>query len=212
MSLITRRFAAVAGTAGLLLPIAACDDRPIGPADGPGLQFSYDGARSGVYRSDAADPTISAEGLPEIGSWAVARTDSLDGLVIAGFSPTDESKGDLFILQLNERREGIFEPCISSGTHGCHGRLFIGVLLDDLVNLQIDDHLEIVDGSVDLAEASDERIRGTFELTLESLDGNRTITATDGVVDLPYSSELFEGGSIACLARNLLAGTNEPCS
>lgn len=201
---------------GLVLAVAALaacnDDDPVEPEPGdePGLGFEYDGARSGAYQSEDAEPTIGSNGLPEFGSWAVARPDSVGGLVIAAFEPTGDEAGDVFILQLLEIRTGVFEPCGIFASGGCHGRFFIGVVLDDLAT--VEEAFEITDGRVEITEASAERVRGTFEATFESQDGSRTINVTDGVIDVPFSEDPFLGGGIACLARNLEAGTNESCA
>lgn len=194
-----------------LVPLSACDDDALAPVQNPGLEFSYAGDRSGSFGSDPGSPATTGEGLPEFGSWSVARPDSLGGLVIAGLSPANEDVADLFILQLDDIREGSFDPCGPGAGGGCHGRLFVGVVLDNLASLTFDEYFEIVDGSVSISEASATRIRGTFEATLENQDGSATITLADGVINVPFSSEVYEGGGIACLARNLQAGTTDPC-
>ncbi len=149
---IKGRFSATCALVFMLLPLGACDEEPIAPGANPGLEFTYDGARSGIYRSEAGSPATSPEGLPEFGSWSVARPDSLGGLVIAGFAPTGANEGDVFILQLDDIRVGSFEPCNVFGGGGCHGRFFVGVILDDLASLTFEEYFEIVDGRVDITE------------------------------------------------------------
>jgi hypothetical protein len=195
-----------------LTVLAGCgdDDGPAGPgSNSSGLGFTYDGARSGSYQSDGGAPTIGSDGLPEFGSWSVARPDSLGGLVIVGFQPTGSDKGDVFILQLTETRTGVFEPCGIFAGGGCHGRFFVGVDLTQLAS--VEEAYEITDGRVEITEITADRLKGTFEATFESQDGTRTIDVTAGVIDVPLSSDPFVGGGIACLARNLEDGTNEPC-
>lgn len=201
-----------------LLSVSGCDDdgTVAPPEQLPGLEFSFAGDRSGTYQSDGRLPTIAADGLPEFGSWAVARPDSLGGLVIAGFDgevggfgPLDNGLGDVFILQLDDIREGTFEPCGIFANGGCHGRFFVGVVLADLATVQ--DAFEITDGSVEIVEASASRIRGSFDATFTSADGTRTITVVDGVIDVPFSNNLSVANGVACLARNLVEGTNESC-
>ncbi len=203
-----------------LISLTACDDdETTAPSDDPlpGLEFSFAGAETGTYQSDGRVPDISANGLPAFGSWAVARPDSLGGLVIAGFDdevggfgPIDNGLGDVFILQLNEIRDGVFEPCGIFASGGCHGRFFVGVVLTDLAT--VEDAFEITDGRVEIIEASASRIRGSFDATFTSADGARTITVVDGVIDVPFSNDPFVANGIGCLARNLQAGTNEPCT
>lgn len=196
--------------AGALLSATGCDEDSTGPEPNlEGLVFSYSGDRSGSYDGEGSTPSIGSNGRPEFGSWSVARPDSLGGLVIAGFDPTDTDVGDVFILQLDDIREGAFEPCGIFAGGGCHGRFFVGVVLTDLATVQ--DAFEITSGRVEITEVAATRIRGTFEATFTSGDGNRTITVTDGMIDVPFSNEGSVADGIACLARNLEDGTNEPC-
>lgn len=201
-----------------LLSLTACEDETTAPPDDPlpGLEFSFAGADSGTYQSDGRVPNIATSGLPAFGSWSVARPDSLGGLVIAGFDgevpgfgPLDNGLGDVFILQLDEIREGVFEPCGIFASGGCHGRLFVGVVLADLAT--VENAYEISEGRVEIIQAGSSRIRGSFDATFTSGDGTRTITVTDGQIDVPFSSDPFVADGISCLARNLQAGTNEPC-
>lgn len=183
-------------------------DEPTQPADESGLEFTYGGDRTGSYASEGV-PTIGSGGLPEVNSWAIARPDSLGGMVIAAFEPSGETTGDLFILQLHPIGTGEFTPCNIFTGEGCHGRLIIGVDIEDLT--AVEDWFEIVSGSVTLSEASDTRVRGTFSVTLENQDGSQTITVDDGVIDVPFSSDQQLGHGLSCLARNLRDGTNDPC-
>jgi len=184
------------------------DDEVTQPADESGVEFTYGGDRSGSYASEGV-PTIGSGGLPEVGSWAIARPDSVGGMVIAAFEPSGETTGDLFILQLHPIGTGEFSPCNINAGEGCHGRLIIGVNTDDFT--VVEDWFEITSGSVTLTEVSDTRVRGTFSVTLEDLDGSQTITVDDGVIDVPFSNDQQLGHGLACLARNLRDGTNEPC-
>jgi hypothetical protein len=188
---------------------AGCgDDEPTEPADESGLEFTYGGDRSGTYASEGV-PTIGSGGLPEVDSWAIARADSLGGMVIAAFEPSGATTGDLFILQLHPIRTGEFTPCDINAGEGCHGRLIIGVDTEDFT--AVEDWFEISSGSVTLTEASDTRVRGTFSIVLENQDQTQTITIDDGVIDVPFSSDQQVGTGLSCLARNLRDGTNAPC-
>lgn len=188
---------------------AGCgDDEPTEPAEESGLEFTYGGDRTGSYASEGV-PSIGSGGLPEVGSWAIARPDSLGGMVIAAFEPSGTTTGDLFILQLHPIGTGEFTPCNISAGEGCHGRLIIGVDIEDFT--VVEEWFEITSGSVTLTEASSTRVRGTFSITLENQDGTETITVTDGVIDVPFSSDQQLSHGLSCLARNLRDGTNEPC-
>jgi len=184
------------------------DDEPTEPGEQSGLEFTYGGDRSGSYTGDGV-PTIGSGGLPEVGSWAMARPDSLGGMVIAAFEPSGETTGDLFILQLHPIGTAEFTPCNIYAGEGCHGRLIIGVDIEDFT--VVEEWFEITSGSVTLTEASSTRVRGTFSITLENQDGTETITVDDGVIDVPFSNDQQLSHGLSCLARNLRDGTNEPC-
>ncbi len=108
----------------LPLVVGCNDDDPVGPGNLEGISFTFSGDTSGTYL--AGGPLmVDSTGVPEFGSWAIqAQPDSLGGLVIASFRPTVEPKGDLFVLQLDQRRLGPFTPCEPNGA--CHGRVFFG--------------------------------------------------------------------------------------
>jgi hypothetical protein len=196
--------------AGALLATAGCNEESTEPVENlDGLAFSYSGALSGSYDGEGNVPAIGSNGRPEFGSWSVARPDSLGGLVIVGFDPTDTDVGDLFILQLDDIREGVWEPCGILAGGGCHGRFIVGVVLTELATAQ--DAFEMASGRVEITEATDTRIRGIFEATFTSGDGNRTISVTEGVIDVPFTDERSLANGLSCLARNLENGTNEPC-
>ncbi|MGD8699768.1 MAG: hypothetical protein PVJ43_10785 [Gemmatimonadales bacterium] len=188
--------------------VGCSEDEPTEPAEGSGLDFTYGGDRSGSYTSEGV-PSIGSGGLPEVDSWAIARPDSLGGMVIAAFEPGGETTGDLFILQLHPIGTGEFTPCNINAGEGCHGRLIIGVDIEDFT--VVEEWFEIASGSVTLTEASSTRVRGTFSITLENLDQTQTITVTDGVIDVPFSNDPQLSHGLSCLARNLRDGTNEPC-
>lgn len=189
--------------------LAGCgDDELTEPAEQSGLEFTYGGDRSGTYASEGA-PTIGSSGLPEVSSWAIARPDSLGGMVIAAFEPSGATTGDLFILQLHPIRTGEFTPCDIYAGEGCHGRLIIGVDTEDFT--VVEEWFEITSGSVTLSEASETRVRGSFSITLENQDATETITIDDGVIDVPFSNDQQLSHGLSCLARNLRDGTNEPC-
>ncbi len=56
-----------------------------------GLAFSFGGDLSGTYRA-AGTPVVGGDGQPEFGSWAIAaEADSLGGLVLAAFCPSEDA-------------------------------------------------------------------------------------------------------------------------
>ena len=177
--------------------------------DPSGIAFHYSGTESGTHES-GGDVQVGSDGLPAAGSWAIARPDSLGGLVIAGFEATGPGTGDLFILQIPDQAERAYACTLHGIDDGCHGRLFLGVSLADPA--ATDGVYVVVSGSVSLTELSDDRLRGSFSLGLaESGEGTATLEIDQGEMDLPYAEDVTLANGIACLARNLVEGRNERC-
>jgi hypothetical protein len=199
-------------TALTITSLLGCDTGagPAGPGLEPeGLSFSYSGAAAGTYQSSGM-LTLDTDGVPSLGSWAVARPDSLSGLVVAGFDRTDETKGNLFILQLTRRNPGEY-TCSHPGTDGgCHGRLFIGVRPSDPAAVESVFH--VTAGTTVLTTVGPDRAIGTFDLTL-TRDGaeGEVIVVENGTMDVAFMNDVLLAHGLACLARNLEEGTNVPC-
>lgn len=165
----------------LAFPLVGCDDAdPAGPDVVEGVSFTFSGDTSGTYA--ASDPVrLDTGGVPEFGSWAIqAQPDSLGGLAIASFRATADPKGDLFVLQLDQRRLGPFTPCEPNGA--CHGRVFFGYHA-----AQFEDYFEIVSGTVTIDELGNGRLKGTFRFTARDQGGTgtRTLVVDDGEFDVP---------------------------
>lgn len=188
------RAIALAGlVAGFLL---ACDDAT-GPGDAPSVGFDYAGALEGRFSSEAGPPVLSVEGVPEFGEWTLAAAgDSVGGVVVSGFRVSDET-GDLFVLQLTERRTGSFTCGIGLE---CHGRILFGI--PDHAGLppaQAERWFEITSGTVELGRAEGARLVGTFSFTArdEGGTGPNELTVEDGSFDLPLEAQAA-GRSILC--------------
>ncbi|HEX2203927.1 MAG TPA: hypothetical protein VHG91_11540 [Longimicrobium sp.] len=189
--------------------LSACDGGPDDP--GPvaaGLNFTYAGARSGEHRSGGT-PSLTQAGVPSFGAWAMANADSVGGVMLAGFDPTTSPEGNFFILQLRPAGTGSFD-CAAGGQGGCHGRFIVGVDTGDLTAAP-EGWYEVVDGSVDIAEATATRLVGSFEATLVDAETNDTIHVADGTIDVPFSASPNLSDGINCWARNVQNGTNQPC-
>lgn len=190
--------AACADAAGTLLP----------NPDAEGISFRYSGAASGSHESSG---TLAAgtDGLPAGGSWALARPDSLGGLVIAGFEATGPATGDLFILQLPDPEAGVHTCTLHGADGGCHGRLFLGVdLRDAAVTGGV---YPVTSGTATIDELTDDWLRGAFDLTLAAPEGGEPLQVTDGAMDVEYATDVTLANGVACLARNLVEGRNERC-
>ncbi len=156
------------------------DDGPAGPGRVEGISFTFSGDTSGTYVAGGS-MRVDSTGVPEFGNWAIqAQPDSLGGLVIASFRPTADPKGDLFVLQLDQRRLGPSTPCEPNGA--CHGRVFFGFHA-----AQFDDYFEIVSGTITIDELGNGRLKGTFQFTARDQGGTgtRTLVVNDGVFDVP---------------------------
>jgi hypothetical protein len=176
--------------------LAGCDETGNGPEGISGLAFSFSGDLSGSYLA-AGTPVVGGDGQPEFGSWAIAaEADSLGGLVLAAFRPSEEPKGDLFVLQLTPLAVGTFTPCEANAD--CHGRVIFGY--DSGL---FDQYFEITSGIVTIAEITDDRLHGTFQFVAhdEGGAGPQVITVEDGEFDVP-----FVAGAEESAVKRLLSG------
>jgi hypothetical protein len=167
--------------------LAGCDETGNGPESISGLSFSFSGDLSGSYLA-AGTPVVGGDGQPEFGSWAIAaEADSLGGLVLAAFRPSEDLKGDLFVLQLTPLGSGTFTPCEPNAD--CHGRVFFGYH-----GSLFDHYFEITSGSVTVAEIAGGRLRGSFQFVAhdEGGTGDQVITVDDGEFDVPFAGTAEE--------------------
>ncbi|UCC81765.1 MAG: hypothetical protein JSW46_12225 [Gemmatimonadota bacterium] len=184
---------ALAGGFAVATSLAGCDETGDGPEGINGLAFSFSGDLSGSYLA-AGTPVVGGDGQPEFGSWAIAaEADSLGGLVLAAFRPSEDPIGDLFVLQLTSLGTGTFTPCESNAD--CHGRVFFGY--DGGL---FDHYFEITSGSVTIAEIAEGRLRGTFQFVArdEGGTGTQVITVDDGEFDVPFVGTA-EGNAVKCM-------------
>ena len=175
-----------------------------GPMDGGVLSFRYAGDFQGVFSVPSVTPRFSIEGVPLFDYWALAATgDSLGGVVVAGFriaATDDMTRGDLFVLQLDDLRTGDFD-CQPSGE--CHGRVLFGIPDSGGCGvLPAQDYFEITSGQVSVTRADAGRIAGTFSFTArdEGGTGTRTITVEDGSFELSFVGA-NPGISVVCMGE-----------
>lgn len=194
--------------AGGVIAMAGCQDSPLEPGtpETGTLAMSY--VDGGGFQAAGAPVFSGSEVAP--GPFAIAVPDSLGGVVVSAFSQTGGTRGDLFILQLGEGRQGTFSPCDMFSS--CHGRLLEDIDAADLAD--VGRAWEIVEGSVQVDAFSPDHIRGSFEgLVLESPAPGQDSTSSgtiaterrtveDGTFDLPLLSEDEGVGVMRCfLAR-----------
>lgn len=215
MSTPVRRTTSVLLPLLAVLALASCEGGAepfVPPAGGDGLSFTYAGAASGSYRSSGG-VSLRADGLPGFGQWAVARADSVGGIVVAGLEPTGGNRGNLFILQLRGKEPGEYR-CSYMGTvpgaSKCYGTLIVGIDLNDLS--KPGEYYYMDSGTVTVTALSADRIRGTFGVGLRALkDESKRITVTDGRIDVPYAEGMAMFAGLTCLVENLRSGRNAPC-
>lgn len=196
------------------LALASCEGGadPLFPPAGDGLAFVYGGAASGSYRA-SGDAALRPDGLPGFGRWAVARADSVGGIVVAGLEPTGGGRGNLFILQLRGRETGEYRCSYlgtGAGARKCYGTLIVGIDLDD--PSRPGEHYYVDSGTVTVTALTADRIRGSFGVGLRALrDESKRITVTDGRIDVPYAEGMAMFNGLTCLVENLRSGRNAPC-
>jgi hypothetical protein len=213
----TSTCAGVALAAGLFLG-AGCDDGTTGPGpDGvEGVHFQYSGARSGTFQVSGA-PTLDTDGSVNYGEWTAAQLDSVGGLVIASFRPTESPNGDLFILQLGPAAVRSWNDLCGTGTQEngdrCGGRLLVSFDAQTLQTLTPADHYEAVSGSATITELTETRVKGTFSLVMRNNygDGTETITLSNGQFDAPIIGGAT-GNAVLCVVKRVTSDTSDPCA
>lgn len=193
-------------TVPVLLAAGACGD-PLGPGDPDAVAFRYEGALEGRFAAPADTPSVSVEGVPIFGEWALAAAgDSLGGVVIGAFRTSGEERGDLFVLQLVSLRTGDFD--CAPGTE-CHGRVLFGIA--DQGGLPVgpaERYFEIVSGEIRVTTAGPDRISGSFSFVArdEGGAGAATLTVEDGTFDLPFA-RLALGQTVLCFGGQATGGS-----
>lgn len=196
--------------AGSTLAVAGCGDSPTGPTEPDGSNLTLNYSDGGQYLASGT-PSVDG-GQISASSFAVAFTDSVGGVVIAGFQLKDETRGDLFVLQLKDTRSGSFGPC--GANQDCHGRIVEDF---DAQTRQTTGgpYFEIVSGSVQVDQAGPDRLKGSItDLVLQAQDSVRPDrTIESGTFDLQLLSDQ-EGkaalASLLCEAAQPLSGVGCP--
>lgn len=190
-------------TFAVLLSLSGCERDAAGP--GPD-------STAGV-RFDDGDAIHAAHGSPHAGGildleFAVARADSVGGFVLVSYDRTQGEAGNLFVLQA-PRATRSFECALHAGP--CHGRYIIGVR--DGSTVTADRWFHVTDGTLEVTQIGPDRLRGSFRLTLDAMDGkpDAIITAENGTFDVPWIAGQVTDGALACLL--LLVGMGDgPCA
>ena len=196
-----------AGSAALLffpaaLAFMGCEESGTGPdyTDFEGVSLTFEG--SALWETHQS-PTFT-DGQVDPGPFTMAFPDSVGGWVIGGFLPTQSPAGDLFILQLTERRTGTFSPC--SPNEDCHGRMLEGIDPNDLEAGAT--YWEIVSGSVTVDGTGDGRLRGFFtDLVFQQADSEETRTATEGGFNVELLSDAEGVAIMRCFIERMTGGS-----
>lgn len=181
--------------------LASCSEAT-GPDDGADghLSFTYGGERF-----EAAGFPLVVEGDLSAADYAVAIPDSVGGLIIASFQLDEGTRGDLFILQLTERRVGEHGPCQDSSP--CHGRIFLGI---DAANPYDAGALwTLVDGTVSIASLTADRVTGSFTDLAYSGPGDARsmLQVEEGTFQLPLLTEAEGREAMQCFLTRLTGGS-----
>lgn len=188
--------------AACAVTLAACSDTPTRPDASARIDFGIAAGEPGHYFA-AGSPSGSRPATLLASSFAAAMADSVGGLVVVGFQPTDPQHGDVFILQVRATSPGTYTCAgpLSVG-EGCYGELMTGVARGDPA--PPDRIFWITDGQVSLSTVGT-RVAGTLQLSLAADDtlGADTIAVSDGTFDVPMSDASVSGG-LQCLIAYLL--------
>ena len=200
------RFITIAATAALL---GACaSDEPAGPGAefDEGVHFAQ---TSGVAHSASGSPSGSNGSLLNA-EFAVAREDSVGGIVIMSYDASAGGAGNLLVLQA-PRQATTFE-CAIHGTE-CHGRVISLITTED-GSIGAARYYHLSSGNLTMTEVGPERLRGTFAGTFTANDDEApasfTAEATINVPYIAYSPDDPFGGSYACLLAMIGVG-NTTC-
>jgi hypothetical protein len=207
----SRWYAGLALVAAVALA-AACNDTPSSPGTGllEGVRFQYSGDTSGTFQA-GGNPTLDGDGSVSAEQWTAAQLDSLGGLVLASFRPSNSEAGDLFILQLAPAQ--VDEWTCGTGTvdgRRCHGRMLMNISPDAF---SPSDYFEVVSGSAAITEITSSRVKGTFALRARSDHGfdDREIVLSNGQFDAPIVGGAT-GNAVACVVERVTSGTDDPCA
>lgn len=197
---VSLRVATAVATAAVVL--VSCSEAT-GPDDGADghMSFTY-----GDERFDAAGLPLVVEGYLSAADYAVAIPDSVGGLIIASFQLDEGTRGDLFILQLTERRVGEHGPCHDSSV--CHGRIFLGI---DAANPYDPGALwTLVGGIVSIASLTADRVTGSFtELGYSGPgDAQSMLQVEEGTFELPLLTEAEGREAMRCFLSRLTGGSS----
>ena len=182
--------------------LAACQSETTGPDSQ---------TPDGISFSSTAGPSFSAEGTLTASSsavvladeFAVARADSLGGVVLVGYDQDASGGGNLFIIQA-PKATGTY-TCSSSAS--CHGRYITNVTVTGNTS-DADRRFEITSGTLVVASVSSGRLEGTFSGTLESDDGApaASFTVSNATIAVPFLAAGVTDGSLACLLSKVGIG------
>ena len=198
-----------------LLAVVACDNGSTGPGETTGEQ----GVRFGEGQHTAVGNPTQQNGSILHGEFAVARADSLDGIVVVSYKPQGGGYGNLFVLQA-PRRTGTYvcgntnEPChgvyftyIKNSPSSTTGLIAAG---DTTGTPPPGDTLRfynVTAGTLQIAQVGPDRLKGTFSITLTEIAGrDGPIVVTNGTIDVPYSNTLLTAATMSCLMRVIANG------
>jgi hypothetical protein len=187
----------------LALSAAACESSSttepiVTPGATDGIRFT---AGSETYAAAGSFSAANAAGV-FAHEFAVARSDSLGGLVAVGYD-ADGSSGNLMIIQAPEAA-GTYTCGTGSA---CHGRYITDVPVSGDTS-GADRFFEISSGTLSITSISNGRLTGTFSGTLTASDQqpNATMSIQNGTIDVVLLADGATDGTLACMLSKVGMG------
>ena len=180
------------GSAAVVLALAACGDSTGNDDSNRGsVEFNYSGAVSGSFDSDGE----FRRGATTANTFSAAIINE-DGITLIGNKARASGRSDLFALVMPERRG---TTTCTFDDFDCEMFGFFFVNLSENAE-QADYFFAGWEGSVNVTSLTEDRVRGTFSLTLEDEEFSTgtppTVRLRNGTFDVPIVSESELGGSL----------------
>lgn len=173
------------GTAALALALAACKNESIGSDENErgDLSFTYTGAVSGQFTASGEfDRNNTSQ--TEFGAAVVEEGE----VILLGADQVQANRTDVFIMSA-PAREGTTTCTATTPFENCTILGFFAVGFTGPSDPEPDAQYIGYEGSIQVTELTDDRVRGTFSLSLEDENGENPVEARSGSFDVPIIPE-----------------------